>query len=617
MIPDFLFDKGITLKTDEFKILTDIEHILLRSSMYIGSIAKEPKKLFLNYKYTEINYVPGLFKIVNELIDNATDEFVRTSGKFANKIEIEMTPTMFSIRDNGRGIPVEKIKDTNDKIIYRPEAAWCRTKAGTNFNDDVNRTGAGMNGLGAVLSNCYSKLFEGETSDGKHHFKVVCKNNAIIQSIKVKTSTKKFTKVVIEPDFARFNVENFDDVIINLVEDRLRNLIMAFPSISIKFNGNLIKMETVKHYMEHYDPHAIVYNDKNVVLGFMSSSDGDVRFHSVVNGLILYNGGSHIDYIMNNLVSTLREGIKKKHKFDVSPAQIKSHIQLISIIRNFPDLKFDSQAKERMTNSNTEIAAHLGHIDYENIAKQILKNESIITPIIETQLAKQLLEDAKLERAAGKKLKTLKVAKHIPASSKIIGETSLFLAEGDSAIAPFISVRNGKTQGAFPLRGKIMNTYGEKPSTILSNKELSELMAILGLELGKSSKNMNYHNIVIMTDQDVDGGAIRCLLLNFFYNWPELFEQERIKILNSPRYILRGKKNSHYFYSKEELEKFKGNTKEYDLAYIKGLGSLRLSEYRDMITKPNLITVSIDDPSLFKMMYGDDPELRKQFMMNN
>jgi DNA topoisomerase-2 len=575
----------------------------------------EDKKVFLNYVYQPIQYNPGLFKIINELIDNSIDEYIRTDGKFANKIDITVTDQSFSIMDNGRGIPVDKVKDLDGSEIYRPEAAWCRTKAGSNFSNDAERVTAGMNGVGAALSNIFSKRFIGETSDGKNKFTVLCSNNAKIDSVKVVKSSKKYTTVTIEPDFERFGMTKLDSVMISMIEDRLHGLAVAFPSITFGFNKEVIKAGTPKAYIGKFGSNAIIYNDNKVIFGFMPSPEGELRYHSVVNGLTLYSGGTHIDYILNNIVPVLRELIKKKHKFEILPAQIKSHLQFISVIRDFKNLKFDSQTKEKLTNSNTDVSDHLAYIDYETIAKQIMKSDEIIIPIIETQLANQAAKDAKEARDKQKNLNKKKVAKHIPATSSIVEKKSIFLAEGDSAIGQFISVRNSETQGALPLRGKVMNTYGMHPKDILANKELSELMVVIGLELGKPPRNLNYGTIIIMTDQDVDGSSIRCQLVNFFYNWPELFEQKRIKILNSPRYILRGKKDRHYFYSKEELDAFKGSTKNYDLAYIKGLGTLRIEEYSDMIADPNYETIIIDDISLFEMMYGEDADLRKDYMM--
>jgi DNA topoisomerase-2 len=599
----------------DFKILDDISHVLLRPAIYIGSTSIEKKELFLNYNYASVHYNPGLFKIVNELIDNSVDEYTRTQGKFADKIDIDVTDTTFTVLDNGRGIPVDKVKDVDGSDIYRPQAAWCKTKAGSNFNDDANRVTAGMNGVGSALSNIFSKKFHGETSDGSQKFVVECVDNAKIVSVKVTKSTKKYTKVTIQPDFQRFSLEKFDETMIKLIEDRIVGLAVAYPNITFKFNGTPIKMGTPKAYVSKFGENAIVYSDENVILGFMPSPEAELRYHSVVNGLTLYSGGSHIDYIMNGVVATLREGIKKKHKFDIMPAQIKSHIQLVSVIRNFKNMKFDSQTKERLTNTSQEVAEHLSHVDYENIAKQILKNEAILMPIIETQLAKQRAADLAEERKKNNNLKKKKVAKHIPATSSIFEKKTLFITEGDSAIGQFVSVRNSETQGAIPLRGKILNTFDKSNKEILSSGALSELMVVLGLELGKPAKTLNYGTIAITTDQDVDGFSIRCLLINFFYNWPELFEHGRVKILNSPRYILRSKKQRHYFYDKTELDAFKGSTSGYELAYIKGLGSLRIEEYKDIISDPYYETIVIDDVELFNMMYGKDANLRKKYMM--
>lgn len=602
-----------TKNKDEFKILGDIEHILLRNQMYIGSDSLETRNILLDYKYQDVSYVPGLFKIVNELIDNSVDEYVRTEGKFANKIEVTIDDTSFTVQDNGRGIPVEQVTDPDGKKVYKPVAAWTRPRAGSNFSNDSERITAGMNGVGSALSNIFSRKFIGETSDGKKHLVVKCSNNATIDSVKVNASTKKFTRVTIEPDFARFGVNHFDDHFKNMVKDRLVNVSLAYPKIQFKFNGKSCSI-TPKAYMAKFGD-AITHLDSSVALGIMPSEVGEFRAHSVVNGLIIYNGGSHIDYIINALAPLLRDKIKKKHKFDLTPAKIKPHLQLVLAINGFKNPKFDSQSKERITNTNLEVAEHLAHIDYEALSKAIMKSSAIIDPMIKAQLLKQDEDDDKAAREKAKELKGKRVAKHIPASSRIADKKTLFIAEGDSAIGQFVTVRNTETQGAIPLRGKVMNTYGEKPKDILANKELSELMVVIGLTLGKKATNLNYGTIVIMTDQDVDGGSIRGLLINFFYNWPELFEQGRIKILNSPRYILRGKKDRVYFYDKKELESYKGSTKGYELAYIKGLGSLETEEYRDMLSNPYYETVIIDNPELFWMMYGPDPAPRKEFMM--
>lgn len=600
-------------KTDDFKILNDIEHVLLRPNMYVGSTTYEQKQDFLNFKYSDISYVPALFKIVNEVIDNSTDEYTRTQGKFATKIEITIDKKSFTVRDNGRGIPIVLIKDTNNEDIYKPVAAWCRTKAGSNFMDDANRVTGGMNGVGGSLSNIFSKKFIGETSDGMNKLIVKCHNNAKIQSVNVTKSTKKYTEVTSEPDFERFGVDGFDETIISMVRDRLVCLSVAFTDITFKFNGETITSSNGKQYVQKFHQNAIIFSDATKIIGIMPSTDQEFRHHSLLNGLRLYGGGTHIDYILDNIISTVREGIKKKHKFDVAPAQIKSHIQLVTVFREFKNPKFDGQTKEILKNSRAEISAQL-NIDYEALAKQVLKTDEIILPIIETQLARQAAQEAKEARDAQKGLAKKKVAKHIAATSSNIDKRILFIAEGDSAIGPFLSVRNALYHGGVPLRGKLLNVRGCKFNEILADKECHDLMAVTGLELGKLPVNLNYGTFAIMTDQDVDGGSIQGLLINFFYLWPDLFKQGKVKIVNSPKRILRGKKDSHMFYTDAEFESFKGSTSGYDLAYIKGLGSLRLHEYRKVINEPKFQTVVIDDASLLEMMYGEDVEPRKKFM---
>lgn len=603
----------MTKTKDNFQILGDIEHILLRSAMYIGSTSLETRNILLDYQFQTVQFVPGLFKIINEIIDNSLDEYIRTQGKFANKIEVIMTDTSVTVRDNGRGIPIEQIADPDGKKVYKPVAAWTRPRAGSNFSDDSNRETAGMNGVGSALTNIFSKSFIGDTSDGKKHLTVECSNNACIDSVKTRASTKQFTQVSFTPDFNRFESKSFDNQIIAMVRDRLTNISLSFPKIQFKFNGKIVSTNP-KAYMSKFDNTAS-YLDSNVALLISGNDTGEFRHHSIVNGLIIYNGGSHIDYVMNGICVNLRDKIRKKHKIDLMPAKIKSYLQIVLAINGFKNPKFDGQSKEKITNTNSEVAELLSRIDFEAICKALIKNDAIIIPMVKAQLDKMNAEDDAEAKAKAKKLERIKVAKHIAASSTVSDQKTIFIAEGDSAIGQFISVRNPKTQGAIPLRGKVMNTFGLKAKEILENKELAELMAVTGLQLGKKATNLTYGTIAIMTDQDVDGGSIRGLLINFFYNWPELFEQGRIKIINSPRYILRGKTNNIYFYDKKELDAYKGSTKGYELAYIKGLGSLETEEYRDMLADPFYETVKIDDVSLLEMMYGEDSAPRKTFMM--
>lgn len=591
-----------------FQILDDKAHILLRPGMYCGSVTNELHNQFLNYKWQSFEYVPGLFKIINELIDNSIDEFIRTGGEFANQIDIKVTDKSFWIKDNGRGIPVDLIKDLDGEDIYRPVAAWCKTKAGSNFGSDSDRDTIGMNGVGSALANIFSSKFIGTTSDGKHKLVVTCDDNATIRNVDVKKSTKKFTEVYIEPEFSRFGVSGIDTVLQSMILNRLNNLAITYPAITFKFNDETVKTGTAKAWVSKFAEEHVLHSDESVIIGIMNSDAEEFRFLSLVNGLTIVNGGSHVDYIMGQLCEVLRVGIKKKHKLEVTPGQIKSHLQLVSVIRGMKNMKFDSQTKERITNPRGEISGYFDQVKFDKLAAGILKNDALIMPIIQAQLAKQMAADARAATLAEKAVAAKKVAKHIPASGKVWTEKVLFIAEGDSAIGPFISARTdqlAKIYGGYPLRGKIPNITGMSNAEILKTKELGDLINILGLKLGQKVIDLEYGTIAIMTDQDLDGFSIQGLLLNFFWLWPELYQKGRIKIVKTPLYVATKKDDRRYFYDKAEYEAASSKLKGFEIRYIKGLGSLRKAEYKDILSNPQLVTVKIDDPSLFDSMYGE------------
>jgi DNA gyrase/topoisomerase IV subunit B len=157
-----------------------------------------------------------------------------------------------------------------------------------------------------------------------------------------------------------------------------------------------------------------------------------------------------------------------------------------------------------------------------------------------------------------------------------------------------------------------------KPIDIIKNKEIFELLSIIGLEFGKSGKNINYGKIAIMVDSDVDGaGSIQCLLLNLFSHWPDLFSDGKIYRLMTPLYICTKGKDVQNFYSKDEFDKF--NSKGYEVVYAKGLGTLSKESYKQCIHDPYLVRISgnSDDFDKLEMVFGDDTSLRKDWMVKN
>ena len=611
--------------SEEFKVLDDRTHLLSRPGMYIGSTSPEPFTGIINFEYQTKQVVPGLLKIINEVIDNSVDEFIRTNGKHANKIDIviedSLEGTAVVVTDNGRGIPVKEIGDS-----YQPVLAWTKARAGSNFSADDSRITLGMNGVGAFATNCFSKSFVGTSNDGKQKIVVTCSDNCSEIKHKITKGTPATgTEVRFIPDLQRFNLPEFTQDHIDVLYDRIQNLAVCYPGIQFSFNDEKIKFKNIKAVAKYFSEDAVTLeSDKGSFIFAPSGADEEFRCLSYVNGLHIKNGGSHIDYILECIINHLRPAIKRKWKIEVLPNQIKQHILVASWMVNFPNMKFDSQTKERITNTRTEVAAFLEFFEDESerIAKKIIDTETIIGPMVEAILHKKELAERRAAAAAMKKVQKKKIANHLTASSQKWEEKQLFIAEGLSAIGGLLNVRDPKIHGGYALRGKIMNTHGMKPVDIVKNKELSELLSVIGLDLDNPDYDeLNYGKICCLTDQDFDGSGIFCLLLQFFSRWPKLFQEGRICRVISPLYIAKkkGKEDRLYYTHDDFANENQSLLFGYEVSYNKGLGSLSEDIYEKMIKQP--VTIDIkeltnDDVMKLEMSFGNDANLRKEWMLS-
>ena len=605
--------------TEKFEILTPRSHIRQRMGMYLGSTSKTETERFLLGEWKTVSYIPALFKCVNEIIDNSIDEAIRTNFSHANKIKVTIGLDSITVEDNGRGIPQEDVKDPiSGETLPRPVAAWTKVNAGTSFNDD--RVTIGANGVGSSAVNFTSKWFLGETWQKGVLLKVECEDGA--NTIEVTKSKKagSGTRVEFIPDLDLFETNSIkDDSLPELIEDRLINLQIAYPEIKFFLNDEQIKIKNFKEYAKSYG-NAVTEETNNLSYLIVSSEDG-FRSNSYVNGVNTHLGGNYVDYIINTIVDYLVSMVKRKHKIEVGKSTIKSGLAFVMFARNFVNPRFDSQTKERLTSPMGEIKSHFdksGAKDLEKVARKILDTPEIIDPIIEAQLAKKLAADKRAATLAQKGLRKVKVAKHIAATGN---NATLHLVEGDSALGPSVQVRDPSKHGFFPLRGVVKNTWDMNPSEVLKNKEISELVAVLGLDITdkNSWQDMNYSKVNIMSDADVDGGKIATLLVALFAKfWPGMLKEGKVSILRSPVLISKKGQDVKWFYDLGEAVKFKEESSGYYHRYIKGLGSLETDEYQEIIHNPVLDTITYDpynEKKFMEMMFGNDSDERKQFMM--
>ena len=236
------------MKENKIVQLNDIQHCLLRPTQYIGSTTLTKCSTFIlnketeAFEYKEIEYVPGFLKIIYEIIDNSVDEAIRTNFKFATNIDVKIDKNIITVSDNGRGIPLDKDEKSG---LSQLELALTSLRAGSNFNDTEGRTLLGMNGVGASLTNIFSRIFAVVVLDKKRKGILKCANNLSKKSCEIidfKSKTSG-TTIMFEPDYKRFGLKGMDETHINLIHQRLMFLSITYPEIEFKLNGNVIKFK--------------------------------------------------------------------------------------------------------------------------------------------------------------------------------------------------------------------------------------------------------------------------------------------------------------------------------------------------------------------------------------
>jgi DNA topoisomerase-2 len=607
----------------KFRKLDDISHVLARPGMYVGSIKPHTSKKYLfesgKMIQKEVTYNPGFLKIFDEIITNSVDEHKREGSKL-NTIKVNILDNkIISVWDNG-GIPVVKHVEHNEWI---PEMIFSNLKAGSNFNDDESRTGAGTNGVGSTLTNIYSSEFSISTGDGKNLFTQTFKNNMRERlEPKISKSSKNFTEIYFTPDYEKFGLTEIDESHFKMIQKRVIDIAGCNPGIKVYFNGELISIKSFEDYIKFYkDSYFFESNkDKSWSIAVSSTDDG---FHQVsfVNTTDTYDGGTHVEYILNQIISEMREFFQKKHKFDVKPSELKNHLSIF-INSTVVNPSFSSQTKEKLITEVKDFGYTYQVPD--KMIKSILKSE-IVESILDWVKQKKNADDSKLARELNKNLSKLKVEKLIDAKNKDRWKCSMGIFEGDSAISAFRKYRDPQFMGAFALKGKFTNVSELTNQKLVQNNEVVNLMAALGLKLGQEPdlKDLRYGRILFYVDADVDGNSIAGLLLNFFNKyWPNLFDRNMVYKVETPIVVTINKKSKKklLFYSQTEYNEWsqKEDLKLWEIKYKKGLAALVDDEYQEIINSPKLTKITKDELSdeYLDIWFGKNSELRKNQILN-
>lgn len=469
-----------------YKVLDEISHVRQRTGMYAGSTTIQTQQEWLydidtkKMQRKEISCIPALIKIFSEILDNAIDEG-RRAPDVLDTIRVDIEDDTISIADNGRGIPVEIHSETGK---YIAETVFTNMRAGSNFDDDADQSLIGTNGIGSVLVCILSTSFKIESCDGKKRFRQEFTNGMRERGEpKIDLHAKNHTKITFTPDYEFFKLPGLDEDHKQRMIKRVVDAAATNPNIKFYINGNRIMTRTFDEYISMYADEYVFDDTQDWKVG-ISASDGFEQI-SFVNSVETYQGGTHVTYAINQIVDSVRAFIKKKHKVDVLPGDIRGHMR-IYIAANINRPRFSSQTKENMISPAGEWKTSWTVPD-KFIQKLVKTN--IIQSILDWAAAKQNAADMAEIRKLGKGIDKADPRK-VPKFSDAMERTDrhkcvVFLAEGDSAAK---SVQGGRGNnpyiGSFPLKGKPLSVRDKDVKQVMENKEIQNILTIIGLKPG-------------------------------------------------------------------------------------------------------------------------------------
>lgn len=596
--------------SSRYQKLNQRDHILLRPDSYVGSIEKVTEKLWVvdkrgQFQCKDVRYVPALYKIFDEILVNASDNFVRdSSGMDTIRVDLDLDKGRISVMNNGKGIPIEQHKKHK---MYIPEMVFGHLLTSDNYDDSQKKITGGRNGYGAKLTNIFSTKFKVETVNEDSGKKYVQEWSSNMKKANKPDITRnngdEYTKVTFWPDLAKFGMKKFDEDIASLFRKRVYDIAGCTPhgdkhGIKTYLDGKKLEVRCFEDYIKMYTQSREMFyeriNDRWEV--GISFTDGDgFKQCSFANAINTIKGGSHVSVITDQITSAVlkRIGSKNKGGIDLKPIHIKNHLWVFvnALIEN---PSFDSQTKETLTTKTIKFGSSY---DLRDSTIQKVVKSGVVDNILQfAQMRSKLDLGKKFRSGGGKNQRVLGIPK-LEDANDAGGDhgkdCTLILTEGDSAKAfavAGLSVVGRDRYGVFPLRGKLLNVRDASHQAIMGNAEIQNLIKIMGLDLKKdyetSIATLRYGSVMIMTDQDFDGSHIKGLLVNLFeYWWPNLAKRPGfLKEFVTPIVKVSKQGNTKAFFTVPEFEKFlksASGAAGWKTKYYKGLGTSTSAEARE------------------------------------
>ncbi|MBO6097560.1 MAG: ATP-binding protein [Bacteroidales bacterium] len=617
-----------TYNDDSIQTLEWNEHIRRRAGMYIGRLGNGERQ------------GDGIYVLLNEIIDNSIDEF---SMGFGKRIDITIEDKTVTVRDYGRGIPLNKVIDATSKL-----------NTGGKFDDTNFKKSVGMNGVGTKAVNAMSvDFYVASYRDGQCSYarfsRGILKENDIVPSNEKNGTYIKFT-----PDDEMFNDFAFR---MEFVESMVKNYSYLKKGLTLMLNGVAYKSENglldlVSENMSETPLYPLIHleaEDIEIVLTHGNSYGENIA--SFVNGQNTRDGGTHLAAYREAIAKTFKDFFKKDYK----PEDIRQGI-VGAISIQIQEPIFEGQTKTKlgstyMWEKQVKAADGTSAVDRgptirtfvnDFVTKYLndyLHMHMDIVPVIEEKIK---ASQAEREEIAGVQKKSRERAKKTAVYNRKLRDcryhfsdnkfpkgmedqrekTSIFITEGDSASGTITKVRNANNQAVFSLRGKPMNCFKESRKKVAENEELNLLIAALGVE--EDLDNLRYNNIIVATDADDDGMHIRMLVLTFIMKYyPDLIRRGHVYILQTPLFRVGNKKERRYCYSIEERDKaVKALKSGVEITRFKGLGEISSDEFVDFIgDNMRLDTVKLADEesiqTIMEFYMGVNTYERQHFIMDN
>jgi DNA topoisomerase-2 len=613
---------------------THHQHILELPDTYVGSTKTNEETRWLydaasnKMTWRKLDFNPGLYKIFDEILVNARDEYIRsiTTADMTPVKHIDISvvssngETIISVENDGDGIPIEEDKETKVMI---PELIFGHLLTSSNYDKSEEKIVGGKNGYGQKLCSILSTKFsiELKTPSCQKSYNQTWSNNMFNvekPSIKKYNGSKGLVKVTFTPDKSRFigafQESGITDDMISVFHTRVIELAaLVGKDVKVSWNGTVVASNTFEKFIKLFLRDGIsgfAYEECGprweigaILTRHLYSDDEDLpedKHISFVNGINTKKGGKHVENVTRKVLGDFCD-IAKTKKVDIKPGQLKNSVVLF-INSTIVNPSFDSQSKEFLTTPASEFGSrpeYTGKLTQGLVKLGLLDEAKYL-------LEAKTLRDAK--KTDGKKRSTIrgmaKLEDALMAGTAKSKECTLILTEGDSAATSAISGLKevGRERwGVFPLRGKLLNVRDITVQKFNANEELTAIKKILGLEQGKQYKDVSelrYGRVMIMADQDHDGSHIKGLLMNLFHaEWPGLLKTGFLCTLLTPILKASKGKSTLSFYSIPEFNAWKeaNGLAGWKIKYYKGLGTSTPAEAREWFKDLHEIKYEWDD----------------------